>query len=89
MLFYAFHTSSIGPKKGEENDLLVSRLTAQLTETIADCDKRLEELFGINDQIAQVNKLFDVHSSSALAIALRKVSTFSCMEFVADVLSSS
>jgi 3-methyladenine DNA glycosylase/8-oxoguanine DNA glycosylase len=73
MLFHALNTASVGPKKGEEDELLVSKLTAQLVETITDCDQRLEELFRINDQIAQINKLLEVHSSSALAIALRKV----------------
>ena len=73
MLFHALNTSSVGPRKGEENELLVNKLTAQLAETVMDCDQRLEELIRINDQIAQINKLLDVHASSALAVALRKV----------------
>ena len=74
MLFHALNSSYLQKgQKGEEDDLLVSRLTAQLAETIGDCDQRLEELLRVNDQIAQINKLLDVHSASALAIALRKV----------------
>lgn len=76
MLCQALNSSAIGPTKGEDGELLVSKLTTQLVETITDCDQRLEELFRINDQIAQINKLFDVHSLSALAVALRKVIEF-------------
>lgn len=72
MLFQALNSTSLGQQK-ENDGSVVSSLTAQLAETIADCDQQLQELLRINDQIAQINKLIDVHSSSALAIALRKV----------------
>jgi hypothetical protein len=83
MLFHALNTSSITPKKGSESEWLVSKLTAQLAETITDCDQRLEDLFRINDQITQISRLLEVHSSSALAVALRKVNNlFSCVIYV-------
>ena len=91
MLFHALNSSYLQKsQKGEDDDLLVSRLTTQLAETIGDCDQRLEELLRINDQIAQINKLIDVHSSSALAIALRKVCqrfSCACANFLTFILS--
>ncbi|KAF9530369.1 hypothetical protein CPB83DRAFT_850790 [Crepidotus variabilis] len=75
MLFQALNSSSTAQARPEDagSVSVVNKLTAQLAETITDCDLRLEELLKTNDQIAQVNKLMDIHSASALAIALRKL----------------
>jgi len=90
MQFHALNSSFLQKsQKGDEDDLLVSKLTSQLAETIGDCDQRLEELLRINDQIAQINKLIDVHMGSALAIALRKVYqefACSCVRFLTYTL---
>jgi hypothetical protein len=51
----------------------VSSLTGQLSETTAQCDRLMEELLRISDQQAQLVKVQDLHSASALAIALRKI----------------
>ncbi|KAJ3483148.1 hypothetical protein NLJ89_g12087 [Agrocybe chaxingu] len=74
MLFQALNSTSLGQQKdGNDGVSVVSRLASQLAETITGCDKHLEELLRINDHIAQVNRLIDLHWSSALAIALRKL----------------
>lgn len=74
MLFQALNSASLGQQKdGEDGVSVVSRLTLQLADTVTECDKNLEQLLQISDQIAQINKLMEVHWSSALAIALRKV----------------
>ncbi|KAH9479325.1 hypothetical protein JR316_0007915 [Psilocybe cubensis] len=74
MLFQALNSTSLGQQKdGEDGVSVVSRLATQLADTIGECDKNLEEVLRITDQIAQINKLIDTHWSSALAIALRKL----------------
>ncbi|KAF4610717.1 hypothetical protein D9613_007126 [Agrocybe pediades] len=74
MLFQALNSTSLGQQKdGEDGVSVVSRLASQLADTIAECDQKLEEVLQITDQVAQINKLIDVHWSSALAIALRKL----------------
>ncbi|CAA7269245.1 unnamed protein product [Cyclocybe aegerita] len=74
MLFQALNSTSLGQQKdGDDGVSVVSRLASQLAETITGCDKHLEELLRINDHIAQINRLIDLHWSSALAIALRKL----------------
>jgi len=78
MLFHALNSTSLGQQKDDEDGVsVVSKLTSQLAETIAECDLQLEEVLKIVDQIAQINKLIDLHWASALAIALRKVSLVS------------
>lgn len=54
---------------------LVVSLATQLAEITASCDMLAEELVRTTDQIRQITKLVDVHWASALAIALRKVSS--------------
>lgn len=74
MLFQALNSTSLSQQKdGEDGVSVVSRLAAQLADTIGECDKNLEEVLSITDQMAQIHKLIDIHWSSALAIALRKV----------------
>jgi len=74
MLFQALNSTTLGQQKdGEDGVSVVSRLSTQLAETVAECDQRLEEVLKLNDQTAQINKLLDIHWASALSIALRKV----------------
>jgi len=81
MLFQALNSTSLGQQKdGDDGVSVVSRLASQLADTISECDQRLEEVLQITDQLAQINKLIDVHWSSALAIALRKVNICTIFE---------
>ncbi|KIM44451.1 hypothetical protein M413DRAFT_42835, partial [Hebeloma cylindrosporum] len=74
MLFRALNSaSSTQQKDGEDGVSVVSKLTAQLADTVAECELQLEEVLKIVDQVAQINKLIDLHWASALAIALRKL----------------
>ncbi|PPQ68317.1 hypothetical protein CVT26_006246 [Gymnopilus dilepis] len=73
MLFQALNSTSLGHQKDEDGVSLVSKLTLQLADTVGECDKSLEQLLQITDQIAQINRLTETHWSSALAIALRKL----------------
>lgn len=72
MLLQALHSFSAYTDK-EKDAELVAKLTSQLSQTTADCDQLLEDLLQIADQVGQITHLLDVHWSSALAIALRKV----------------
>ncbi|KAH8828426.1 hypothetical protein DL96DRAFT_1603211 [Flagelloscypha sp. PMI_526] len=51
----------------------LSSIVVQLSETASSCDQTLSELLQITDRAAQIQTLLDRHSSSALAIALRKL----------------
>lgn len=74
MLLQALNSSSgTFGDKDKDSATLVSQLTGQLSQAMAECDKLMEELLRIADQLAQVTKLVDTHWASALAIALRKV----------------
>lgn len=53
----------------------VMRLLEELAEVSTICDQLSEELFSTTDQLAQLSKLSDRHSASALAMALRKLNT--------------
>lgn len=82
MQLHALLSSSLSPsnskdkdKDSEEGLLTSTKLVVQLSETVAECDTVVQELLKITDQIAQVKKLLDNHWASALAIALRKVSS--------------
>jgi hypothetical protein len=44
------------------------RLVEDLLECVASCDRLSEELFMVSDQIAQIGRLRDGHSTSALAM---------------------
>ncbi|KAJ7035553.1 hypothetical protein C8F04DRAFT_1394654 [Mycena alexandri] len=74
MLLQALHSFS-GYNDREKDAALVAKLTSQLSQTTADCDQLLEELLKIADQVGQIQHLLDVHWSSALAIALRKLNS--------------
>lgn len=74
MLFHALNSTNLAHQKdGEDGVSALAKLTSQLSETITECEQHLEEVMNINDQVAQINKLIDLHWGSALAIALRKV----------------
>lgn len=73
MLFQALNSTSSGSQKDADGTSVVSKLTSQLAETIGECDQHLAEVINITDQIGQIHRLMDIHSGSALAIALRKV----------------
>lgn len=60
--------------KDEDGQVASTKLTLQLSETVAECDQIMNDLLHIGDQIRQVQKLIEHHWASALAIALRKVS---------------
>jgi hypothetical protein len=51
----------------------IGNLTSQLSVATAACDTLTETLVRIENQQAQIEKLRDLHSCSALAIALRKL----------------
>ncbi|KAJ7777402.1 hypothetical protein B0H16DRAFT_956458 [Mycena metata] len=74
MLLQALHSFS-GYNDKEKDAALVAKLTSQLSQTTAECDQLLEELLKIADQVGQIQHLLDVHWSSALAIALRKLNS--------------
>ena len=57
---------------------VVSQLAAQLAQTTAECDRVLEELLRISDQLSQIERMVDLHWASALAVALRKVCFILC-----------
>lgn len=63
-----------GPKDTEDSILTATKLVVQISETTAECDKLMEELLKVTDQLGQIKRLLDHHWASALAIALRKVS---------------
>ncbi|KAK7039268.1 hypothetical protein VNI00_010173 [Paramarasmius palmivorus] len=48
-------------------------LVHQLADTASDLDRLTEELVRLGEEIAQIEKLIDIHWGSALAIALRKL----------------
>ena len=74
MLFQALNSSVVGANhKNGDSALVIGGLLSQLADTITECEKLSEELLFISDQMAQINKLIDIHSGSAFAIALRKV----------------
>ena len=82
MQLQALLSSSLSPsnprdkdKDNEEGLLTNTKLVVQLSETVAECDLVMQELLKLTDQIALVRKLLDNHWASALAIALRKVSS--------------
>ncbi|KAJ6474679.1 hypothetical protein C8R47DRAFT_986821 [Mycena vitilis] len=74
MLLQALHSFS-GYNDKEKDAAFVAKLTSQLSQTAAECDQLLGDLLQISDQVAQITHLLDVHWSSALAIALRKLNS--------------
>ncbi|KAF8238148.1 hypothetical protein L208DRAFT_1388134 [Tricholoma matsutake] len=69
----ATNSSSPNNSSNTKNNNVVSQLAVQLAQTTAECDRVLEELLRIDDQLAQIERMMDMHWTSALAIALRKL----------------
>jgi hypothetical protein len=90
MLFQALNSSLISANhKNGDGTLVIGKLASQLADTIAECEKLSEELLSISDQMAQINKLIDIHWGSAFAIALRKVCNLLESNFFTVLLSFS
>lgn len=57
------------------------RLVEELKDVVVSLDKLAEELHSIDEQVSQLHSLVEVHSASALAMALRKLNTSFLKEF--------
>ncbi|KAF9029518.1 hypothetical protein BDZ89DRAFT_1065306 [Hymenopellis radicata] len=64
-----------------DNAILALRFVDDLKEVSGSMDKLAEELHSIDEQVAQLNTLVQVHSASALAMALRKLNASFLKEF--------
>jgi len=53
----------------------LASVVEELTEVSSMVDDLAEEIHNVNDQISQLNRLCDIHSASALSMALRKLNT--------------
>jgi hypothetical protein len=49
------------------------RLLDELEDVGVVCDQLAEDLYLVGDQLSQISRLRDIHSTSALAVALRKI----------------
>jgi hypothetical protein len=65
--------SLVALSTGENDSAALASLTTQLAEVTAVCDSLMLELVRIADQRAQIQRTQEVHISSALAMALRKL----------------
>jgi hypothetical protein len=70
MLLQALNSSA---SAAQHDPSIITSLAVQLSETTTQCDRLMEELLWISDQQIQLGKVQDLHSASALAIALRKI----------------
>ena len=70
MLLQSFMALAAG---GELDCVAMVNLTTQLAEITVSCDRLMETMLRTADQRAQIQHLQDVHISSALAMALRKL----------------
>ena len=64
---------ALGTGAGDHDPGALYSLTTQLADLTAACDRLMEELLRVADQKAQITHLIDVHDTSALAMALRKL----------------
>lgn len=64
-----------------DNAFLALRFVDDLKEVSGSMDKLAEELHSIDEQVSQLNTLVQVHSASALAMALRKLNASFLKEF--------
>ncbi|KAI5121597.1 hypothetical protein M0805_009468 [Coniferiporia weirii] len=62
----------------QSNASVILRVAEELAEVTGACDKLVEELHDVCDQIAQILRLKDVHLASALSMALRKINASLC-----------
>lgn len=53
----------------------VQKIAAELGDLDTACDHLVDELYTVSDQLAQLNRLRDAHSHSALSLALRKLNS--------------
>jgi hypothetical protein len=65
----------------EEGASVALRLVEELKDVSASLDKLMEELHSTDEQLAQLSQLRLVHSSSALAMALRKLNSSFLKQF--------
>ena len=65
--------SLVALTSGETDCAALASLTTQLAEVSASCDTLMMELLRTCDQRAQIQRVQEVHISSALAMALRKL----------------
>lgn len=68
---------------GSEADdpIFAIRLVEDLKEVSISLDKAAEELHSLDEQLAQLSSLCDIHSASALAMALRKLNASFLKQF--------
>ena len=64
---------ALGTGAGDHDPAALYSLTTQLADVTAACDRLMAELLRVADQKAQIAHLMDVHETSALAMALRKL----------------
>ncbi|PBK84645.1 hypothetical protein ARMGADRAFT_1088114 [Armillaria gallica] len=74
-------SAAVNNNTPRENPPLGVRYVEDLKDVSAALDRLAEELHSIDQQIAQLNSLCDVHSASALAMALRKLNSSFLKEF--------
>jgi hypothetical protein len=84
MLLQALNSSAdsantVNISDSNSNGDVVYELAVQLSQTTAEGDRVLEEMLHIGDQLAQIEKMVNLHWTSALAVALRKVCIISIM----------
>ncbi|EKM50567.1 uncharacterized protein PHACADRAFT_263918 [Phanerochaete carnosa HHB-10118-sp] len=65
--------SLVALSSGEQDCAALAGLVTQLAEVTAACDGLMMELLRLTDQRAQIHHVQEVHISSALAMALRKL----------------
>ncbi|KAI0664488.1 hypothetical protein C8Q70DRAFT_239195 [Cubamyces menziesii] len=66
--------AALSQTDGADGEALYN-LTSQLAELTVACDRLMETLVRIADQRAQIQRVQDLHISSALSMALRKLNT--------------
>lgn len=71
----------VNPNASWENPTLAVRYVEDLKDVSVGLDRMAEDLHSIDQQIAQLNSLCEVHFASALAMALRKLNSSFLKEF--------
>lgn len=74
----------------DDHYVIFTDLIIRLSEIAGACDQTLSDLSQIADRTSQIQKLIDVHGTSALAIALRKVRLLGVtpLDFCSQMFSS-
>ncbi|KZT07348.1 uncharacterized protein LAESUDRAFT_812328 [Laetiporus sulphureus 93-53] len=73
MLLQSLNVLSFADSTDAGDREALANMTTQLSEVTAACDRLMETLLTISDQRAQIQRIQDVHTASALAMALRKL----------------